>query len=103
MKLKLTATAVCANTQLRLGKLLLAGQDGDAACDAAGGTHSLVCATLWLTVVARQNRMTQAWRRAFSRCGEACAFDQHACATGAGSSSRGRCSAPHHSHDRYPR
>ena len=43
----------------------------------ASGMHSLLCGALWRTVVARHNGMAQAWCRAFSRCGIACAVEVH--------------------------
>ena len=79
---ELTAIEFCVNARLRLGETLLAGQDGGTACVCgrlmpAGGTHSLICGALWRTVVARHNGKVQAWCRAFSRCGVACALEPH--------------------------
>ena len=79
---ELTAIEVCVNARLRLGEILLAGQDGDAACVCgrlipSGATHSLICGALWRTVVARHNGMAQAWCRAFSQCSVACALEPH--------------------------
>ena len=55
---ELTAIEIYVNARLRLGEILLASQDGDAACVCgrlmpAGGTHSLICGALWRIVVAR--------------------------------------------------
>ena len=79
---ELTAIDFCVNARLRLGEILLAGQDGDAACVCgrvmpAGGTHSLICGALWRTVVAPRNGMAQAACRALSRFGVACALEPH--------------------------
>ena len=79
---ELTAIDSFVNARLRLGEILLAGQDGDGACVRgrlmpAGGTQSPICGALWRTVVARHNGMAQAWCRAFSRCGVACALEPH--------------------------
>ena len=79
---ELTAIQSCADAQLHLGEVIMAGQDGDAArvCGRlmpAGGTHSLICGALWRMAVDRHDGIAQARCRAFSRCGVACALEMH--------------------------
>jgi hypothetical protein len=70
---------VCA--RLRLGEALLPtlSDDGDCPCGRSGesGTHSLVCKSLWGTVIARHNLLVEAWRRVIARSGIASAVEPH--------------------------